>query len=136
MPRISIRHKLIAVVTLLLLAMTGVGAIAVTSMQTIYSHTDQIANNWLQRVRILGEARAAANLNRAGVRAYMASDDADERAIVDRGMKQTVDTIEGARRSYEKMISSEEDRALFEGWSRNWDAYNKATDGVSELIRR
>ncbi|WP_076861033.1 methyl-accepting chemotaxis protein [Bradyrhizobium mercantei] len=132
----SIRHKMFAVIVFLLVAMTGIGVVAVMSMQAIYSYTDQIANNWLQRVRILGEVRSAAYLNRAGTRAYMAADNAEEEALVDRGLKATVATIEEARRSYIRLVSSEEDRALFEAWSRHWVEYTKATDAVLELIRR
>jgi methyl-accepting chemotaxis protein len=135
MPQISIRRKMLAVITLLLVAMSGLGLVAVTSMQTIYTHTDEIANNWLQRVRILGEARSAANLHRTQLRAYMAADSADDKVIVDKAMKETVAIINEARRSYGKMIHSEEDRALFEVSSRNWDNYIKATDGVLNLIR-
>ncbi len=124
-----------AVIALLLLAMTIVGLLAVRGMQTINTHTEQIAKNWLPSVRVLGELRSAINLNRAQLRAYMTADTTEEKDNLDRNMKATLAVIATARRSYEAMISSAEERSLFESWSRGWEQYVKAADGVLEVLR-
>ncbi len=124
-----------AVIALLLVAMTIVGLLAVRGMQTINTHTEQIAKNWLPSVRVLGELRSAINLNRAQLRAYMTADTTEERDNLDRNMKATLAVIATARRSYEAMISSAEERSLFESWSRGWEQYVKTADGVLEVLR-
>jgi methyl-accepting chemotaxis protein len=136
MSQLSIRGKMVAVIALLLLAMTLLGGMAVHGMQAINAHTEQIANSWLPSVRILGELRSAVSLNRAQLRAYMTADSAEEREMLDKNMKATLNGIADARRSYQPLISSAEERALFEDWSRAWEEYVKATDGVLEISRK
>ncbi|WP_316167817.1 MULTISPECIES: methyl-accepting chemotaxis protein [unclassified Bradyrhizobium] len=135
MSQLSIRGKMVVVIALLLAAMTALGLLAVRGMQAINTHTEQIANNWLPSVRVLGELRSAINLNRAQLRAYMTADSAEERDTLDRNMKATLAVIGGARRSYEAMISSAEERSLFDNWSRGWEQYVKAADGVLDVLR-
>ncbi|WP_316188979.1 methyl-accepting chemotaxis protein [Bradyrhizobium sp. SZCCHNS1054] len=135
MSQLSIRGKMVVVIALLLAAMTALGLFAVRGMQAINTHTEQIANNWLPSVRVLGELRSAINLNRAQLRAYMTADSAEERDTLDRNMKATLAVIGGARRSYEAMISSAEERSLFDNWSRGWEQYVKAADGVLDVLR-
>lgn len=136
MSQLSIRGKMVAVIALLLLAMTVLGAMAVHGMRAINAHTEQIANSWLPSVRILGELRSAISLNRAQLRAFMTADSADEREALDRNMKATLTSIAEARRSYQALISSPEERSLFDDWSRTWEKYIKAADGVLELSRK
>ncbi len=136
MQQLSIRGKMVAVIALLLFAMAGLGLLAVRSMQAINAHTEQIANNWLPSVRVLGELRSGINLNRAQLRAYMMADTAEERATFEAAMKATLADIAEARSSYGRLISSAEERALFDNWSRAWEDYIKAADGVLELARK
>jgi methyl-accepting chemotaxis protein len=136
MSRLSIRTKIVAIIALLLLAMTGLGLLAIRSMNTINAHTEQIASNWLPSVRTLGELRSAINLHRAQLRAFMMADAAEEKATLDKAMKATIVLIDRTRSSYRQMISSAEERALFDNWSRTWDDYVKGTDGVVELSRK
>ncbi|MFC5323333.1 methyl-accepting chemotaxis protein [Bradyrhizobium oligotrophicum] len=135
MSQLSIRAKMAIVIALLLVAMAVVGLLAVRGMQTTNTHTEQIAKNWLPSVRVLGELRSGINLNRAQLRAYMTADTAEERDNLDRNMKATLAAITTARRSYEAMISSAEDRDLFESWSRAWEQYLKTADGVLDVLR-
>ena len=136
MSQFSIRQKMVAVIALLLLAMTALGAMAVHGMRAINLHTEQIANSWLPSVRVLGELRSAVSLNRAQLRAFMTADSADERDTIDRNMKATLASIAEARRSYQTLISSSDERALFDDWSRAWEEYAKAADGVLEISRK
>ncbi len=136
MSRLSIRTKIVAIIALLLLAMSGLGLLAIRSMHVINAHTEQIASNWLPSVRTLGELRSAINLHRAQLRAFMMADSAEEKTMLDKAMKATIALIGSTRDSYRTMLSSPEERALFDNWSRTWDDYVKATDGVVEMSRK
>jgi hypothetical protein len=57
--KFSIRSKIIAVVALLLVAITGMGLLAVKSMRSINADTVDITTNWLPSVRVPGELRFA-----------------------------------------------------------------------------
>src|SRR4051812_24270222 len=54
----SIRTKIIAVVAILLVAITGMGLLAVHNMRAINANTVDIATNWLPSIRVLGELRS------------------------------------------------------------------------------
>ncbi len=51
----SIRAKIIAVVAFLLVAITGMGLLAVRNMRAINANTVDITTNWMPSVRVLGD---------------------------------------------------------------------------------
>src|SRR6516162_2674914 len=78
----SIRAKIITVVAFLLLAMIGMGLLAVQSMRSINASTVDIATNWLPSVRVLGELRAGVLSYRNAVREHMLAETTEEKADV------------------------------------------------------
>ena len=72
--KFSIRSKIIAVVALLLVAITGIGLLAVKSMRSINADTVDITTNWLPSVRVLGELRAGVITYRNVIRQHMLSE--------------------------------------------------------------
>src|SRR5690348_13867734 len=68
---ISIRAKIITVVAFLLVALTGMGLLAVKYMRSINASTVDISTNWLQSVRVLGELRAGVITYRNVIREHM-----------------------------------------------------------------
>jgi methyl-accepting chemotaxis protein len=136
MPTLSIRAKIISAIAFLLVVMGGLGAVAIRSMQSINGHTEAIATNSLPGVRVLGDLRAEINLNRAQLRAIMMADTPEERAVFEKAVRVTLDAIANARRTYEPLILSREERALYDQWSAEWDEYVKASEGVLEVSRK
>src|ERR1700726_861474 len=84
MSKFSIRAKVVAVIAFMLVAMSGMGLLAVRSMQSINGHTVEIAVNWLPSVRVLGELRADINLFRVALRAHVMAETPEDKASVDR----------------------------------------------------
>ena len=74
----SIRTKIIAVVAFLLVAMTGMGLLAVKNMRSINANTVDINTNWLPSVRVLGELRAGVITYRNVIREHMLSETLEE----------------------------------------------------------
>ena len=56
--KFSIRAKITTVVAVLLVAMAGMGLLAVYNMRAINAATVEIATSWLPSVRALGDLRA------------------------------------------------------------------------------
>jgi len=77
MSKFSIRSKIVAVIAFMLVAMSGLGLLAVRSMQAINAHTVEIADSWLPSVRVLGELRADINLLRIALRAHVMAETPD-----------------------------------------------------------
>jgi methyl-accepting chemotaxis protein len=135
MSKLSIRAKVIAVIAFMLVAMSGMGLLAVRSMQSINGRTVEIAVNWLPSVRVLGELRADINLFRIALRAHVMAETPEDKATVDTRLAGILDSIAKDRKNYESLISSPEERALHDDWSRAWDKYQKGVQEVVEASR-
>jgi methyl-accepting chemotaxis protein len=136
MSTLSIRTKIIAVIAFMLVVMSGLGLLAVRSMQAINAHTVDIAQSWLPSVRVLGELRTDINLFRIALRAHVMAETLEDKAAVDKRLAGILDAIARDRKTYEPLISSPEERSIFGNWSTAWDRYTKGVQDVVELSRK
>ena len=90
--KFSIRAKIIAVVALLLVAMTGMGLLAVTNMRAINANTVDITTNWLPSVRVLGDLRAGVITYRNVIREHMLSETLDEKEAAEKTLATVVES--------------------------------------------
>ncbi|MEH2568337.1 methyl-accepting chemotaxis protein [Bradyrhizobium sp. AZCC 2289] len=132
----SIRAKIIAAVAFLLVAMTGMGLLAVKNMRSINANTVDIAANWLPSVRLLGDLRAGVITYRTVIREHMLAQTLEEKEAAEKTLATVVEANNKIRQRYETVITSPEERALYTEWSRNWDAYKKGTEEVMALSRK
>jgi methyl-accepting chemotaxis protein len=134
--KFSIRAKITTVVAFLLVAMTGMGLLAVRDLRAINANAVDISTNWLVSVRALGDLRAGVITYRNVVREHMLAEtiedkDADEKLLI--SVEEGNDKI---RRVYEATISSSEERALYDDWVKMWEDYKKGTQEVVTLSRK
>ncbi len=134
--KLSIRAKIISVVAFLLVAMTGMGLLAVRNMRAINASTVDIATNWLPSVRVLGELRAGVITYRNVIREHMLGETAEEKAATEKVLEGVVESNAAIRQKYEPLVTSPEERALYNDWSKTWDAYKKGTQEVMALSRK
>ena len=132
----SIRFKIIAVVALLLVAMAGMGLLAVRNMQAINASTVDISKNWLPSVRVLGELRAGVITYRSVVREHMLAETLEEKQAAEKILATVIESNAQVRASYEQMITSPEERALYKEWSDLWEKYKTGTQDVMALSRK
>jgi methyl-accepting chemotaxis protein len=132
----SIRAKIVAVVAFLLVAMTGMGLLAVKNMRAIDASTIDISTNWLPSVRVLGELRAGVITYRNVIREHMLAETLAEKEAAEKTLATVIESNTKIRQSYEPMITSPEERALYTEWSKTWDAYKRGTQDVMELSRK
>src|ERR1700744_1514743 len=76
--KFSIRAKITSVVAFLLVAMTGMGLLAVRDLRAINANTVDISTNWLVAVRALGDLRAGVITYRNVVREHMLAETIEE----------------------------------------------------------
>ena len=136
MSALSIRAKVIAVIAFMLIAMSGMGLLAIRSMQVINAHTVEIASSWLPSVRVLGELRADINLFRIALRAHVMAETLEAKAANDKRLAGILERIAKDRKAYEPMITSPEERSIYENWARAWDKYITGVQEVIELSRQ
>ena len=104
MSALSIRAKVIAVIAFMLIAMSGMGLLAIRSMQAINAHTVEIASSWLPSVRVLGELRTDINLFRIALRAHVMAETLEAKAANDKRLAGILERIGKDRKAYEPLI--------------------------------
>ncbi len=134
--KLSIRAKIISVVAFLLVAMMGVGLLAAQSMRAINANTVDITTNWLPSVRVLGELRAGVITYRNVIREHMLSQTLEEKQAAEKTLATVVESNTKIRANYEPMITSPEERALYNQWVDTWNRYKKGTEDVMALSRK
>jgi methyl-accepting chemotaxis protein len=134
--RFSVRAKISAVVASLLIAMSVMGALSVRQMYAINSSTVDIVSSWLPSVRVLGDLRAATITYRAIVRSHLlATNEAGKQAQEELLAKWT-EILDKARKAYEPLITSAEERADYDEFSTNWAEYLAGVKRVLVLSRK
>ena len=132
----SIRAKITAVVAFLLIAMTGMGLLAVWNMRAINASTVDITTNWLPSVRTLGDLRVGVSTYRNVIREHLLAETAEEKAAAEKTLAGVVESNTKIRQTYETMITSPEERALFSEWVQLWERYKKGSEEVMALSRK
>jgi methyl-accepting chemotaxis protein len=132
----SIRAKIIAIVAFLLVAMTGMGLLAIKNMRAMNAATMEITTSWLPSVRLLGDLRAGVLTYRNVVRQHMLSMTDQEKLAVEKTAATVVESNMKIRQAYEAMISSPEERKLYTDWVQLWESYKKGTEDVMTLSRK
>jgi methyl-accepting chemotaxis protein len=132
----SIRTKITAVVALLLVAMTGMGLLAVRNMRAINANTVDITTNWMPSVRVLGDLRAGVITYRNVIREHMLCETLEEKLAMEKTLATVVEGNTKIRQTYEPMITSPEERKLYSEWVQLWESYKKGTEEVMVLSRK
>ena len=136
MSKLSIRLKIIAVIALLLVVMSGMGVLALRSMQGINARTVDISTNWLPSVRVLGNLRADINVYRLTLRAHVMALTPEAKANNDKRMADVFDKVKKDIKAYQPLISTAEERSIYESWTRAWDKYTAEAEKVLEVSRK
>ena len=134
--RLSIRTKLTAVIALLLFAMAAMGLLAVRQMNAIYTSASEIQKSWLPSVRVLGDLRAGVITYRNVIREHMLSELIEEKLAQEKTLETVIEANMKARQLYETMITSPEERALYNEWVEVWESYKKGAQEVMALSRK
>jgi methyl-accepting chemotaxis protein len=134
--KFSIRAKITAVVAFLLVAITGMGLLAVMNMRSLNASTVDINSNWLPSVRVLGDLRAGTVTYRTVIREHMLAETMEEKLADEKVLATVVENNAKIRHEYEKLLTSAEERALYSDWEKTWDQYKKGTDEVMALSRK
>jgi methyl-accepting chemotaxis protein len=134
--RLSIRAKVTAIVALLLASLAGMGLLAIMKMRAINGNTVEIATNWLPSIRELGELRTGVITYRNVLREHMLSETLEDKQATEKTLETVVESNTKIRQKYEAMISSPEERAIYEEWLKTWNAYRDGAAKVVELSRK
>jgi methyl-accepting chemotaxis protein len=132
---LSIRAKITIVVSFLLIAMTGMGLLSVRNMRAINASATDIQSNWMPSVRVLGELRTNLMMFRSIVRLHLLAETAEAKAAAEKRLESTAQATAKIRQAYEKLISNEEERTLYQKWGAQWALYEESLKQVLVLSR-
>ncbi|ABD87403.1 diguanylate cyclase [Rhodopseudomonas palustris] len=133
--QLSIRTKITAVIAFLIMAVSGVGLLGVVNMRSINNDAAAIQNGWLPSVRALGELRASVITCRNIIREHLLSDTAQAKQAMEALLEDNVKSNIEIRSSYERLIKSPTERALYAEWVQLWEAYLHGVRQVLALSR-
>lgn len=134
--KFSIRAKLIAVTASMFIAVIAMGLLALRQMQAINANAVDIQTNWLPSVRALGDLRAGVITYRNVIRQHMLAETLEEKLAMEKLVEQLVESNTKIRQTYEKLLSSPQERALYAEWGQLWDSYKKGATDVMALSRQ
>ena len=134
--RLSIRTKLVALVALLLIALSAMGAFAVVEMRAINAAAQDIKTSWLPSVRLIGELRTQSARYRAVLRDYLTEPDDKFMADIQRNLDARARDYDTANKAYEPLISSPEEAALYKELAATWKIFREAADEVIVHARK
>jgi len=134
--KFSIRTKITTVVAFLLVAMLGMGLLAVADMRAMNANTVDITTNWMPSLRVLGDLRAGVITYRNVVREHMLAETIEEKDADEKTAAGVVDGNKKIREAYETLIVNPEERAIYNEWARTWDDYLRGTQDVIALSRK
>ncbi|MGY3647521.1 HAMP domain-containing protein [Bradyrhizobium sp. LM4.3] len=136
MSKLSIVFKLLAVLSVLVLSLAGVGVTAIGTMQNINSHTVEIAESWLPGVRALGSLRADINELRVALRLHLMQDTIEGKDAAEKRLASLQARIDQTRKVYEPLITTAEERSLYGQWAKAWAEYLIGVQDVMALSRK
>lgn len=133
--KLTLKTKLAAAFGAVLLLTGMLGAAGLNSLGTIYDQTDKIANNWLPSVDATNRLDNLASDLRAQELFHIASNDPAAMANAEGQMAETLKKIGEVRGRYVKLISSPDEKAIYDRFSEKFDRYLQAHAGFIRMSR-
>ena len=121
--RLSIRTKITAVIAFFLIAMTAMGLLAIRQMQGINANAVDLQTSWLPSVRAIGELQTGMMRYRILIRDHLMAPDATKKTAIETRIQTQDRDIERLAKAYEGLITSPEERALYEEFRKTWASY-------------
>ncbi|WP_333905327.1 methyl-accepting chemotaxis protein [Delftia acidovorans] len=126
---LSIRARLTLAFALILLLLCSVGAIGALQIRRVQFNANDLGTNWLPSTQILASIQSTANtLRRASLR-HVIEDSAQKKQVQEEILLQAEKSLQAELATYEKLISSPEERKLYDRlrvlWDRAWDTEQK-----------
>ena len=121
--RRSIRILLSAASLLFLLLVIGLGAFSMQRLSDVNRVSDEIRNQWLQDIRLIGDLNNYMSDYRAGEGTHLLSNTAAELAASEKEIAALNAQVIRAQRSYESQPHEAAEQKLYDEFAREWAEY-------------
>jgi methyl-accepting chemotaxis protein len=118
---------------LILALMLTLGVLSVLQLSRVNGNTVEIATNWLPSVKTIAEVRFECATARRWELSHILNPD---KALAQASLDRSLAAVGDAQKKYEPLISSDEERRLYEQYRSAWDKYMVVEGRVMELSRQ
>jgi two-component system OmpR family sensor kinase len=129
----SIRILLSAASLLFLLLVIGLGAFSMERLSDVNRVSDEIRNQWLQDIRLIGDLNNYMSDYRAGEGTHLLSNTATELAASEKEIAALNAQVTRAQRSYESRPHEDSEQRLYDEFAREWAEYKVIATQVLSL---
>ena len=136
MKNLKISTRLSGAFALLVLMLLGVTIAAMTQLAAMRSATAEITDDWLPSVEVVNAIDAQTAELRMIVLTHIMNTDAAEIAKIDKRLMDGRAKLVELRKQYERLISTPEEKKLYDEFAANWGKYISVNDGALELSRK
>jgi signal transduction histidine kinase len=119
----SIRILLSAASLLFLLLVIGLGAFSMQRLSDVNRVSDEIRNQWLQDIRLIGDLNNYMSDYRAGEGTHLLSHTAAELTASEKEIAELNEQVTRAQRSYAARPHEDSEQRLYDEFARQWAAY-------------
>ncbi|XYD11940.1 methyl-accepting chemotaxis protein (plasmid) [Methylobacterium sp. NMS12] len=132
---ISLKASLAGAFGLLAVIAAGQGALSIVKLGGIRQGVTEVATNWLPSVVAVNEIRGTASEVRIKqLRLLSLSDTPARLAENEAKLSTSFDKLAQARKAYEPLISSNEERALYDAFASDWTRFEQADAEMRRLM--
>ena len=133
--RVSLKTILISAIGLLALSSAGQGVMSAVKLSSIQKEVTQVATNWLPSVNAVNALSTATRDMRVKLyRLVVTSDTPQALSENEKGLRASMQNLDGLRRTYEPLISSADERAIYDQFVPLWTRYTEGQQKVLELM--
>ncbi|MBJ7511690.1 methyl-accepting chemotaxis protein [Brevundimonas sp.] len=121
--RLTIKAKLAGAFAAVLAISLILGVVGVMKMSAVNDQSTVITENWMPSIDAIHSLNTATSDLRAQQYAHITSTDPARMAEVEKDIAATLDTIKSERAKYEALISSDDERALYNQFAGKFENY-------------
>ena len=136
MGSLKISTRLAGAFGLLVLLLVGLAVAAYSQLSSIHDDTLDLADSWLPSVQVVNQMQTQATGDRVAVATHILNTDEAAMGGIEQEITQGRDKLAKQRQTYEKLISSPEEKRLYEEFSAAWKKYAETNDKVLAHSRK
>jgi len=132
---ISIRAKIVIVISILLAAVAAMGTTALREISAINSNLTEVQAKWLQSAITIGEMQAATLRYQTSIRDHLLADDPATEAQIEKTLQGLQESIKDNFAAYDALKARSDERGVYEEFRKVWESYAAAGEEVLAASR-
>ena len=135
MKSVSVKAGLTSVFAVMILMIAGLGYLATSKITAVNQNVEAFAENWFPSIDVIAQINDDVKTIRISETRHVLADDDGGRREIEAARAKTMQQLRTHQSTYEKLISSEEERRLYQSFARKWDSYLQLDQKLIELSR-